>query len=425
MSAALAAALLLSAATPSAAPRGAYERKVEAAQPGKVVVALDRDVYERARRDLGDLRVLDEGDRQVPYLIEAAREEADAPPRRPRVLNRAFVRGQSSSLTLDFGAPVLKSELALALGGDNFRRRVAVEGRNRHEAEWETLTDGAYVFAVPPPFAARYETVPLPDNNFQFLRVTVFNGPDDDEPVEIRDAWARPQERRRPREVESALPLRAVEDAPAHETLVMLDLGARHQPFRGVVLGAADASFFRGVVVEARGEPFGPRQEPYWHELAEGTIYRYDEDGHHHEQLRIDVAGRERMLRLRIRNRDDRPLQLRRVAVLEPVERLVFTAEAGHAYRVTYGSDALDAPVYDIARTVGDPGVWIAQAAEARLGPPAAAPRTTRLPPWTERHPALVWSGLAVLVLALGGLTWRAFKAADGGDTPPEAAREP
>jgi hypothetical protein len=179
VSAVLAAALLLAAATPGEPPRGAYQRTVEA-QPGKVVVTLDRDVYERARRDLGDLRVEDEAERQVPYLIEAAREAPDAPPRRPRVLNRVFARGQSSSLVLDFGAPVLKSELGLTLAGDNFRRRVAVEGRNKHDAEWETLTDGAYVFAVPAPFAARYETVTLPDNNFQFLRVTVFNGPDDD-----------------------------------------------------------------------------------------------------------------------------------------------------------------------------------------------------------------------------------------------------
>jgi hypothetical protein len=104
------------------------------------------------------------------------------------VLNRSFVRDKSSSLTLDFGAPVLKSELSLSLSGDNFRRRVAVEGRNKHEAAWETLTDGAYVFAVPAPWAARYETVPLPENNFQFLRVTEFDGPDDTEPVDIREA---------------------------------------------------------------------------------------------------------------------------------------------------------------------------------------------------------------------------------------------
>jgi hypothetical protein len=389
------------------------------AGPGKATFALDRDVYERARRDLGDLRVHDDQGRQVPYLLESAREAGEPAPRQPRLLNRAFVRGESSSATLDFGGPVLKSALVLSLSGDNFRRRVSVEGRNRHDDRWETLTDGAYVFAVPPPAAARYETVPLPENNFQMLRITVFDGPDEREPVAIHGAWVRPLERRRPREQQASLPLRVAEDARAHETLVVVDLGARHQPFRALALDVADPQFFRGVAVEAREEPRpeGRRRssaavEPYWRSLGEGTIYRYDEDGRHHEQLRLEASGRERMLRLRIRNRDDRPLQLRGIAVLTPVERLVFQAEAGRHYTLSYGSDALDAPVYDVARTVGDPAIWIAQASEARLEAPlrrAEAPRES----WTERHPALVWAALATLVALLGTITWRALRAAE------------
>lgn len=414
------------AAAPTAeAPRGAYERRIDAAAPGKVVVTLDRDVYERARRDLGDLRVFDDGDRQVPYLLEVAREGGDPAPRRPRLINRAFVRGESSSVTVDFGAPVLKSGLALSLGGDNFRRRVTVEGRNRHDAGWETLTDGAYVFAVPAPSAARYETVALPENNFQILKVTVHDGPDEKEPVVIADVWTFPQERRRPREEEVAVPLRAAEDARERETRLVIDLGARHQPFRGLAIETDDPQFFRGVVVEARREPSHPGDEPLWHWLAEGTVYRYDDGGRRHEQLRIDVAGRERMLRLRIRNRDDQPLRLRRVAVLTPVERLVFDAQAGRAYRLSYGSDALDAPVYDVARTVGDPAIWIAQAAEGRLGPPSHGPSRESRVAWTERHPMLVWAGLLALVLLLGTITWRALRAGGADGEPPDPARAP
>jgi hypothetical protein len=417
----LCAALLLGV-TASAAEeprRGAFQRRIDDVVPGKATFVLDRDVYERARRDLGDLRVFDDRDRQVPYLLESAREAIEPAPRQPRILNRTFMRGEGSSVTLDFGEPVLKSALALSLSGANFRRRVVVEGRNRHDVRWETLTDGAYVFAVPPPEAARYETVALPENNFQFLKVTVHDGPDEREPVEIRGAWARPQARRRPREQQTAVPPRVVEDARTHETRVVVDLGARHQPFRALLLDVADARFFRGVVVEARVEPGPGGGEPYWRTLTDGTVYRYEEDGRAHEQLRVEAAGRERMLRLRILNRDDQPLQLRGLHVLTPIERLVFEAEAGRAYVLTYGSERLDAPVYDVARTVGDPALWIAQAAEARLGAAERRAEEAARAPWTERHPALVWAALATLVLLLGLVTWRALRAADG------AAREP
>jgi len=172
---ALAAAALGLAAAPLDVPT--VERRIDVPRAGRVTVALDRDVYEHARLDLGDLRVVDDEDRPVPYLLERVGEEVPAS-KTPVILNRGFVRGQSATVTLDFGGPVLKRELVLSLSGENFRRRVVVEGRGRSEETWTTLTDTAYVFAVPAAsaegggdtVARRYETVTLPENNQQFLR---------------------------------------------------------------------------------------------------------------------------------------------------------------------------------------------------------------------------------------------------------------
>src|SRR5688572_19731637 len=245
-------AVLFACAAASAA--AGVVRPVEAPGPGPVVVTLDGHVYENARADLGDLRVVDDSGRETPYLLARVDVQA-APVRRPALRDAAFVRGKKAVVTLDFGAPTLKSHLALALSGDNFRRRVMVEGRRRRDPEWATLVDQAYVFAVPPPSAARYETVALPENNHQLLRVTVFHGADDPERIEIHDAWIGVEEHRRPRE--QPLPARATraEDASGRETVLTLDLGARHQPFRGIVVAAEDARFWRGAAVEARIDP--------------------------------------------------------------------------------------------------------------------------------------------------------------------------
>jgi hypothetical protein len=394
------------------------ERAIVVAAPGRFVVTLDQAVYERARADLGDLRVRDGGS-EVPYLLERTFDEAPRPIQRPQIRNRVFRRGQQAEATLDFGAPALKSQLTLSLSGDNFRRRVKVEGRARRDPEWATLTDSAYVFAVPGPAPARYETVPLPDNNFQLLRVTVFSGPDDPERIEILDASTRPAERRRPREVPLAPRLTRTEDATARETILTLDLGARHQPFRAVQLDVPDPAFFRGVIVEARVDPApGVAGEAAaaplaWSYLGECAIYRYAEDGATRESLRLDVSGRERVLRLRIRNRDDRPLTTFGATVLVPVERLVFEARPGGQYRLRYGDPGVTAPSYDLARTAGDPALFAARAQEASLlapEPVAVAPPAP--PPWTERNPTLLWMGLLAVVTGLGAVTWRALRTA-------------
>jgi hypothetical protein len=169
----------------------------------------------------------------------------------------------------------------------------------------------------------------------------------------------------------------------------------------------------RGVVVEARRDP--PRRRPgeeprppQWVTVGQGCLYRYDADGRRLESLRLDVVGRERHLRLRIGNADDRPLAIRSVKVIAPVERLLFEAAAGESYRLTYGDAKLGPPSFDLARTMGDPEAWGASARSAKLGPPRRLSSPPGVP-WTEAHPALLWAGLLAAVLALGGLTWRAL----------------
>src|SRR6185295_5811862 len=115
------------------------ERGIAVPGPGRVVVTLAGPVYERARADLGDLRVVDAAGADVPYLLERVEEEPRLPEQSPAIANRVFHRGQEAQATLDFGRPTLKSQLTLRLSGDNFRRRVKVEGRARTDPEWATL----------------------------------------------------------------------------------------------------------------------------------------------------------------------------------------------------------------------------------------------------------------------------------------------
>ena len=390
----------LAAATP--APPS-VERRVEASGPGRAAVTLDRDVYERARADLGDVRVVDEAGVPVPYVLERAAPEADGDRVLPSIRDRGFSRGRSESLTLDFGRPFAKRDLVLSLSGDNFRRRVAVEASDDGES-WTTVTDGTYIFAVPGTPSARYESIPLGEDDRRYLRVTVFHGPDDPERIEIRQAWAHPSGPPTPPLVDLGRPFARYEDPERHETLLVLDLGARHQPFEALLLDVADPRFFRGVVVEGRRDPPAdrpgePPSGPYWVAVGEAAVYRYGEAGGPRESLRIAVSGRERALRVRIRNRDDRPLDVRRVGVFAPVERVLFEVAPGRSYRLTYGSADLRAPSYDLARTLGgDLGAWASSARSARLGAPQSQEGSTHGVPWTERHPGLVWCGLLVVV---------------------------
>ena len=121
--------------------------------------------------------------------------------------------------------------------------------------------------------------------------------------------------------------------------------------------------------------------------------------------MRLDFAGRGRLLRVRLHDGDQPPLELRGVTVRVPVERLVFEAADGRRYRLSYGRADRRPPSFEIQRTVADPAVWIAQAAQAYLGPPhRASAAVSKLPLW--RHP-LSWAAILLVLLMVSLVTGR------------------
>jgi hypothetical protein len=392
-------------------PAPVFERPVEVVEPGIVGVRLDRHVYEAARSDLGDLRILDRGGDDVPYVLDRGRGP-QRPEVRPRMRNRGHQADGSATVVLDFGERIDKDRLVLRLTGRNFRRRVTVEGSDDGET-WTTLADDAWVFAVPEPDVARYEDVSLPVNDHPLLRVTVEPGARERMPVEILEAWV-PAGGTGPRREETLSPSwsRAAEARPGESWLV-LDLGARYQPFEALVLRVQDERFFREVRTEVRRDVEAPHLDmpappARWDPLGSDVIYRFEQGGVEREKLRVDVRGRARALRVRVLNGDDRPLVYEDVAVRVPVERLLFQARTGggEEYRLTYGAPGLAAPHYDLARTL-DAAM---DAPWAGLGPPIRLGVEADVLPWTERHPVLLWVGLLLVVSALGGVTWRAIR---------------
>ena len=240
---------------------------------------------------------------------------ARRPMQRPRCATSRSCAGSRRWPRSTSARPRLKAHLRLALSGDNFRRRVKVEGRGRREPEWATLVDDAYVFAVPAPAAARYETIAAAREQ---LPAAARDGlPRPGRPrsrIEIQDAWVGVEERRRPRETAARgaghasggragprddpdpRPRRAAPALPRRSC----STSATPRFWRGVARGGAGRSRRRA----RRGAARWPGRF-----LGRGrALPRRRPTARSRENLRLDVCGRHRVLRMRIRNRDDAPL---------------------------------------------------------------------------------------------------------------------
>ncbi|MBN1419345.1 MAG: DUF3999 family protein [Planctomycetes bacterium] len=392
---------------------------------GLVEFPIEPEVFDGAREDLVDLRILDDTGRETGWIARAAEGKRTRTPLEVKLYNRTFVSGEGASVTADFGAKVLKNRIEIDTPGTDFRRKVIVEGSD-DGTEWKGIRDDALLFRIGGGTDRVFDkrAIDLPETDHRYLRIAVRCGDDDPERIEIAGVSAS-------RIVEEAaetadVPLStgpAAQDPKERVTEIPIDLGYRKLPLCDIAFDVSDANFFRRVrilgrqgatrILERSVEDGPPREETVeapWIPVAQGAIYRFSAAGEEEASLRLGLAGaRYRHHLVRIEDRDDPPLGVTGARVTRVVHYVAFVAKPGRSYRLLFGKKDAARPVYDIAHFAGRlraAGVRRAKLAAIGDNPEYAPPE--RIVPWSERHKAIIWVALLAGLVLLGAIIYRA-----------------
>lgn len=390
-------------------------------------LALTPDIYNAARGDLGDVRLVDTNGEQIPFVLAKPKDITKRQNYRPVVINRSTGADKAAMITLDFGKQVIKNSIEVETGGNNFRRAVKVEGSNDN-TEFFTLVEHAYVFAVS--FDRRFEQIDLPPNDYRYLRITVLPmateeiGPVIDEvrAFKIAESFAERQT------VEMA-PIEHSEDEKNNSSIYIYDLAYCRLPVREIELDIADDSFYRYVSVAGRDAEKRKvkiasednRQrfrevEVRWQGIINDTIYRYTSaDGKNHERLILRIpSGRRiyRYIRITISNYDDKPVVVNSASANMIAHNIVFENKDNAAPILYIGSESARAPRYDLERRLSNP--LQVKAAMAKLSGITSNPlfgQVEQKPAaWTEKHKVLLLIVMVIVALVLGGFIFKSFK---------------
>ena len=388
---------------------------------------LTPGIYDAARLDLADIRLLDAQDRQVPYVLAKARDITERLKYSPALINRSTNTEGSAMVTLDFGKQVVKNSVEVETGGNNFRRAVKIEGSNDN-VEFFTVVEEAYVFAID--YNTRFEQVDLPANDYRYLRITVKPMATEEKSPVIDDVRAHKVEKkfaqRRPVEM---LQVEHSENEKSKSSIYIYDLAYRHLPVSEIELGVADNAFYRCVTVDGRDaatrkvkvDSEDNRQrfkevEVRWERIISDTIYRYTEaDGKKREKLILRVPSSRRVyryLKIAVRNYDDRPLTVNSASAKMIADNIVFAAQDDVASALYVGAKSATKPQYDLARRLSLP--LQVKARMARLGGITDNPLFGKVEPrplaWTEKHKVLLWIIMGAVVVVLAGFILKSFK---------------
>jgi hypothetical protein len=411
------AASLLLLAVIAASPEIRYfrfQRPVEnlPAPAGQACLVVDAGVFAHAAPGLADVRLYRDGN-ETPFVIRIAA---------PAVASQGFIelldKGERSGKTaFDTEMPDGHySDLQLAVSAHDFIATVEVSGSQTQTGGADTKLGSFTIFDLSKQRLGRSTVLHLPESDFRYLHFRIA-GPLVPDNVTGLSVVRLPESQ--PRYITIAETAQITKKGS--DSVFTFTVPA-HVPVDRIVFtpAAQPALFSRDVSVKV--EPVQSAQaaeEARFQQTASGSgnLLRVHtiQNGHHidEERLTVDAPRAEfetpAKWAITIENGDDAPLNVESVQ-LQMLERdLCFENAGGGNYALYFGDAALSAPRYDYA-TLFAPQADAAKAAlGAELANAAFQPRPDQRA-FTERHPALLWVALVLVILLLGAIALRSAK---------------
>jgi hypothetical protein len=375
-----------------------------------VEAPLDAAVYAVAESSLADLRVRERGGPDVAYVVrqldgQMASAERDVP-----LLDLVVTPSKQTRFVLDLG-PRPGSHGAVRVrvadGAGSFRVPVRVETSDDGKT-WDVARAAGFIYDVAGQTRAVDTSVTYPRSRARWLRVTLepFGGA----PLPVRGAAVCSYEAvaEREEDVVGATIVERDRDGTRKVSQLVLDIGGR-RPLDRVELDVTDRNFYRVVTVDVSDD------RRLWRSAGSAAVSALDAPRHPERETRVRLPETSvRYLRLTIHDQDDRPLEITGARVAGARRTLVFEAIAGREYVLDYGNPRATAPRYDIERTVRSLDLTRLPRAALGAAVPVPPPPPRVRPPWLDAQPVVMWTAMAVAVVALGALLVRLLRGAAG-----------
>ena len=257
---------------------------------GFVRLPILPEVFDESQSTLDDLRLLDDGHTLVPHVIHwgRVREVQELAWQPARLLNQTYLPGRYARVMVDFGQIVEKNRVMVTLSGENYRRRALLEGSNDSNS-WEVVAEDLWFFEVS--FQGQHfkvDSLKFPPNNFRYLRLTVFNMPDDPRRITIESVKGVFSRIEGDKEL-VPVPVKSMtvsQDEEINQSRFGLDLGFRNLPVVSLHLVVESPYFYRGYELLGRNQAVEkvPRKSETgwdtverkvpWVSIQRGVVYR-------------------------------------------------------------------------------------------------------------------------------------------------------
>jgi hypothetical protein len=402
--------LLIAVAVPADVRYFRYERPIlnTPSRQLQTCTALDATTFAHAAPMLSDLRLYHDG-KETPYTIWIA-DPSESSTKSIALLNLGERNGD---VVFDAAMPEGRyADIDLGIQTQNFIATVDVSGSQTQTGGTETKLGSYTIFDLSNERLGRSAVLHLPESDFRYLHFRI-RGPVKPEDVTGLTIETLPESKPQYVTVAESPQVTQKGSKTVVEFTVPANVPVERIEF---VAGTEPANFSRDVTVAVNSLAGGEAEPPPSSTFNGGLLRVHGmRKGHRVDEEHLEIDTPESTFEkpakwsIAIDNGNDSPISLKSVRLEMRKRALCFDAIPAASYTLFYGDPALSAPRYDYASLFApDQG-----AAQATLGPEQGNAQYRQRPderPFTEKHPALLWTALALVILLLGGIAWRSAK---------------
>jgi hypothetical protein len=288
----------------------------------------------------------------------------------------------------------------LRLGAKDFVAHFHVEGQDDlHGPQWAVLAD-SILYDLSRENLGNNFMLRLPRSTYKYLRVTV-DGPV--KPADILGAISELHEDRKP--VWHTVSIAPAIQQQNKDTVLTFNVSG-NVPVEKVVfaIDPSQPNFRRSVEIrDDKDLVLSTGETNRVHMVRAGQRIDSEDD-----EVDFSEIG-QKLLKVVIHNGDDPPLKLTSASLQQIERRLYFDSPEQGQVTLYYGDEKLERPEYDYAKLF----LNSRDASAAQLGSEAANSAYSGRPddrPWSERHPAVLWTAIVAAVLLLGALALKSMR---------------
>jgi hypothetical protein len=376
-------------------------RDVQVSQPDRQnYLAVDEEIWTHARPDLADLRLYD-GQAQVQYALSEQYGGVSTEQQEAKILNLGSIAGHTE-FDIEVGAITQYDRVKLRLDAKDFIVTASVAGANALGQGPTTELGSSTLYDFTREALGSNSKLKLPPSSFRYLHVKLSPGI---RPQQVKAATVSNLHEKRAgwTNVGSC----ASPEQKPRCTVITCDHPGK-APLNRILFQvvSAQVNFRRAVnIADAKGLQVGS---------GDISRVRIDRAGMLviSEDLAVSVFAKPTgSLTITVDNGDNPPLQLTRVQPLSVERRVYFDPQGKTKLKLYYGDEKLSAPVYDYAKFFH----LDESAAPVSLGPGAHNHAYTGRPderPWSDRHPAVLWAAMLLVLAVLAAVAIRGLKQA-------------